>query len=452
MNLLLGGRWKASPTAEALVAFIKSLDLHGKDELSVGSGLLDVARAYLGDRPCCIWRVQDTKLEKSCERGMVDVFFDEGKEDHQAALARAIASGAPEFDSCKVSSIMPQLKNGFDGFLHIPIKTQGIVLAIFSLAVLKKEAQNVGFVQPLESLASIVGMVFQTKRDQEKMAERETHLKAEVKATTQELESTNNRLIERVKELKTLYKELQKRVKELTQANKAKNEFLSVVSHELRTPLTSLTGFVCVLLEEEAGAVNPQQKRFLTIIKQSADRLNVLISDLLDISRIESGRLNLHMCSFSLSELLQRSVVDLKASALAKSIELTLKGDDLPYEIWGDPSRIQQVVDNLISNAIKFTESGGKIDVLLENKGDAMKISVIDTGIGISADEREKVFDMFYQVDASTRRPTGGTGLGLAIARGIVALHGGEIWVESEMGKGSNFSFVIPRKKIPKAA
>ena len=113
---------------------------------------------------------------------------------------------------------------------------------------------------------------------------------------------------------------------------------------------------------------------------------------------------------------------------------------------------ISTILRNLVSNAIKFTESGGKIDVVLENKGDAMKVSVIDSGIGLPPEEKDKVFDMFYQVDATTRRATGGTGLGLAIARGIVALHGGEIWVESELGKGANFSFVIPRKQNQKAA
>ncbi len=450
MNGLLGGKGKTAPGAEALVAFIKSLDIHGKDELSIGSGLLDVARAYLNDRPCCIWKNVDGHLEKTSERGMVDVFFDEEKGTHQAVLAKAVASGALEFDSCKVSSIMPQLKTGFDGFLHIPIKSQGLVLGVFSLAVLKKEAQNIQFIQPIESLVSLVGMLLQTKIDQENMAQREERLKAEVKATTSELESTNNRLIERVKELKTLYKELQKRVKELTEANKAKNEFLSIVSHELRTPLTSLTGFICVLLEEEAGALNPQQKKFLTIVKQSANRLNILISDLLDISRIESGRLNLTMCSFSLSELLQRCVEDLRASALSKNLKLNLRRDLSPCEIWGDPTRIQQVVDNLISNAIKFTESGGMVEVVLENKGDALKVAVIDSGIGLPPAERDKVFDMFYQVDATMRRSTGGTGLGLAIARGIVALHGGEIWVESEVGKGSTFSFLLPCKKNQK--
>ncbi len=446
MNLFLAGKTKGVPTADALVAFIKSLELHGRDELSIGSGLLDIVRAYLGDRPCCIWKNQDAHLEKLCERGMVDVFFDPAKNEHQSALTRAVTSGAAEFDSCRVSSIIPQLKNGLDGFLHIPIKAQGSVRGLFSIGVLKKEAKNLNFVQPLECLADLVGILIQTKGDREQMGLREVKLKAEVKATTQELESTNNRLIERVKELKTLYKELQKRVKELTQANKAKNEFLSIVSHELRTPLTSLTGFICVVLDEEAGPLNEQQKRFLSIVKQSAKRLNVLISDLLDISRIESGRMNLHMCMFSLSELLQRSTEDLRASATSKNLTLTLKGDDLPYEIYGDPSRIQQVVDNLISNAVKFTESGGSVQVVLENKGDALKVSVIDTGIGLPKEEQEKIFDMFYQVDATARRATGGTGLGLAIARGIVALHGGEIWVESQPGKGSNFSFVIPRK------
>src|SRR4029077_1945051 len=120
--------------------------------------------------------------------------------------------------------------------------------------------------------------------------------------------------------------------------------------------------------------------------------------------------------------------------------------------IWGDPSRLQQVVDNLVSNAIKFTERGGEIDVTGEEKGDFLQVSVRDTGPGLSTEEQAKVFDMFYQADASTRRSAGGAGLGLAIARGILRMHGGQMYVRSEKGKGSTFTFVLPRQREQKAA
>src|SRR5205814_855635 len=149
---------------------------------------------------------------------------------------------------------------------------------------------------------------------------RETLLKSEVQATTRELEHTNKKLIDRVKELKILSTELEERVKELTHANRAKDEFLSIVSHELRTPLTSLVGFLAVVLDGEAGTLSDEQRKFLTIAKQSSDRLNLLIGDLLDISRIEAGRMNLDMETTSLFEILQKSVVGLQKTADTKKI------------------------------------------------------------------------------------------------------------------------------------
>jgi signal transduction histidine kinase len=149
---------------------------------------------------------------------------------------------------------------------------------------------------------------------------------------------------------------------------------------------------------------------------------------------------------------LQHSAQDLKSIADKKGVDLQFDVPAVLPTVWGDPSRLQQVIDNLISNAVKFTDKAGRVRVSAEDKGDCIKISVSDSGIGLSKDDQEKVFDMFYQADASMRRSTGGAGLGLAIARGIVVLHGGQIWVESELGKGATFSFVLPHHKTQKAA
>jgi signal transduction histidine kinase len=156
------------------------------------------------------------------------------------------------------------------------------------------------------------------------------------------------------------------------------------------------------------------------------------------------------MCS--VPEILRTSVEGLKSSAAAKDIALGMSIQGTVPDVWGDASRLQQVADNLISNAIKFTDRGGHVEVCVEEKGDLVQVSVIDTGPGLSTDEQSKVFDMFYQADASARRSAGGAGLGLAIARGIVTMHGGEIGVRSEKGKGSTFSFMVPRSKAQKAA
>jgi signal transduction histidine kinase len=449
---MLGKKWRSSSVVDVLVAFVQSWEMHGPDETSICSGTLDVIRAYLGDRPCCFWKTQDKGLLKLSERGMMELFYAEKEPEHQAALARALVSGSSEFDPCKLNALANDLKLGFDGLLHIPVKSKDDVIGLMSLAVTKKEARDREFVQPLESLGRLVAIALLHGYDQEVNITREQRLKAEVEATTRELEDTNHRLIERVKELKILYKELQHRVEELTNANRAKDEFLSIVSHELRTPLTSLSGFLSILLDEEAGAINDQQRKFLGIAKQSATRLNLIISDLLDVSRIESGRLNLEMGECSLHDILQTSFEGLKATAANKAIQLRLHSLPSFPMIWGDPSRLQQVVDNIVSNAIKFTDRGGEIDIVGEEKGDFLQVSVRDTGPGLSIQEQEKVFDMFYQADASTRRSAGGAGLGLAIARGIVTMHGGQISVQSEKGKGATFIFLIPRKKEQKKA
>ncbi len=452
MIKMLGKKWRGSSVVDVLVAFVQAWEMHGPDEVSISSGTLDVVRAYLGDRPCCIWKKQGDALSKVCERGMMELFYAEKEPEHQASLARALVTGSPEFDVCRMSPLASDLKLGFDGLLHLPIKSKDDMLGLLSLAVTKKESRDREFVQPLESLGRLVAIALQHGHSQEQNLNRERRLKAEVEATTRELEDTNKRLIERVKELKTLYGELQKRVEELTNANRAKDEFLSIVSHELRTPLTSLTGFLSVLLEGEAGPISDQQKKFLGIAKQSATRLNLIISDLLDVSRIESGRLNLEMGECSLYEILRTSHEGLKASAAGKSIQLRLQAVPNLPQIWGDPSRIQQVVDNIVSNAIKFTDRGGEVDIFGEEKGDFLQVSIRDTGPGLTTAEQEKVFDMFYQADASTRRSAGGAGLGLAIARGIVNMHGGQISVQSEKGKGATFTFLIPRMKEQKKA
>ncbi len=454
MTSMIGmiGKWKGSAVVDVLVAFVQAWDVRGPDEVSICSGTLDVIRAYLGDRPCCVWKKQGEGLIKICERGMMELFYSEKEPEHQAALKRALVTGSSEFDACRLSPLASDLKLGFDGLLHIPIKGKDDIMGIMSLAVVKKESRDREFVQPLEALGRLVAIALNYGRDQEQNISRERRLKAEVEATTRELEETNSRLIDRVKELKTLYKELQKRVEELTNANRAKDEFLSIVSHELRTPLTSLTGFLSVLLDEEAGSITEQQRKFLGIAKQSATRLNLIISDLLDVSRIESGRLNLEMGECSLHDILQTSYEGLKAAAANKSIQFRLHALPSLPQIWGDPSRLQQVVDNIVSNAIKFTERGGEIDLIGEEKGDFLQVSIRDTGCGLTPQEQEKVFDMFYQADASTRRSAGGAGLGLAIARGIVNMHGGQISVQSEKGKGATFIFLIPRKREQKKA
>lgn len=420
--------------SDLLADFVRSWLNLGTDEMSICSASLDLIKNHIGERPMCVWKVNGPVREKLCERGAFQAELDtpHGTDTHV---------------------VLGQNGSEFPGVIHAPIKIHADdVFGFLSVAVSKREASNAGFNERLTLLARLLAIALEHIKTRNTTNDRERLLKASVEATRRELERTNQKLIDRVRELKTLYQELQTRVDELTSANRAKDEFLSIVSHELRTPLTSLTGFLSVLLDEEAGPITEQQRKFLGIAKQSAVRLNIIISDLLDISRIESGRLNLEMDVCYLSDILKTSIEGLLSSAKSKELALTLEMPGGLPPIFADASRIQQVIDNLVSNAIKFTDKGGWVKVSVEEKGDLFQVSVADNGPGMSAEEQGKVFDMFYQADASTRRSASGAGLGLAIARGIVVMHGGQITVRSEKGQGSTFSFTVPRHKLQKAA
>ncbi len=247
-----------------------------------------------------------------------------------------------------------------------------------------------------------------------------------------------------------LYEKILAANRELERLNRVKTEFVSMVSHELRTPVTAIKGFVDVVLCEDAGPINEQQRRFLNIAHNSIERLSLLISDLLDISRIEAGQLKIILQPVSMEKLLQDCYDTYKASIESKKINFEFKIEKKIPLVNADESRVKQVIENLISNAMKFVSEKGFIRMNIEDLGDFVIISVADTGVGISKEDQDKIFSMFYQVDSSLTRKVGGTGLGLAISKAIVEMHGGRIWVESEPGKGSIFRFLLPRYREAK--
>ena len=225
-----------------------------------------------------------------------------------------------------------------------------------------------------------------------------------------------------------------------------KSSFLSVVSHELRTPLHSIKGFVDIILMGKTGEINETQTDFLRTVRQQTTHLQNLIDDLLEYSRLESGQVKLRLSQVSLPEV--ANVVIDKLKPLADQGQITLLSR-LPARlaaVEADRTRMEQVLTNLIENAIKFTPAGGSITVLGKDLGTELRISVIDTGIGIPAEELERIFDRFYQVDSSASRSYRGTGLGLTICKHIVEHHRGRIWAESEPNKGSSFHFVLPKR------
>lgn len=245
-----------------------------------------------------------------------------------------------------------------------------------------------------------------------------------------------------------LYTRLQEVNRELEQLDKIKNNFISIASHELRTPLTTIKGALSLILDEEVGSVNAQQKHFLGIANHSVNRLDLLISELLDISQIQAGQLILKMGDTSVSSILNQIKENIKEQMAQKNLNFFIesKVDQLP-NLQCDPQRISQAIENLISNAIKFTPMGGKIVFSGEDTGEFMILKVSDTGIGISSENQEKIFDKFYQIDSSSTREVGGTGLGLTIVKSIVELHGGRVWVESRLGEGATFYLLLPKTK-----
>ncbi|MBI3012042.1 MAG: hypothetical protein HYY63_00270 [Elusimicrobia bacterium] len=224
-------------------------------------------------------------------------------------------------------------------------------------------------------------------------------------------------------------------------------EFLSIVSHELKTPTTALKGAVDIVYYGEAGKLTPQQKRMLTIAQHSVERLTYLISDLLDVSRIEGGQIKLKMETASLGKILHDMQEAYLTIVQSKGIELSLQVSPNLPPVLVDDMRIKQVMDNLLSNAVKFTPPRGKITMTAKDRGDFVLVSVSDSGLGIKPQDQMKIFMKFFQVDSSLSRQAGGTGLGLAIAKSIVEMHGGEIWVESDLGKGSTFHFLLRHAK-----
>jgi len=244
-----------------------------------------------------------------------------------------------------------------------------------------------------------------------------------------------------------LYEKLRAANEKLEQINKLKNEFISMVSHELRTPLTTIKGFVSIVLNEETGPLNDQQRHFLQTSDRAIDRLTLLVSDLLDISRIEAGQIKMQLRPVSLRDIFNRLSASFAPQLKAQNLTLTVQTPEPLPPVLADPDRIGQVLDNLLSNALKFTSKGG-ITISTMDKGDFVQVSVKDTGVGIPREEQEKIFDKFYQIKIGTGWPSKGTGLGLAIVHSIIESHRGKVWVESEPGQGADFRFLLPRARV----
>ena len=241
-----------------------------------------------------------------------------------------------------------------------------------------------------------------------------------------------------------LFREIRDKSRQLEVANKHKSEFLANMSHELRTPLNAIIGFSEVLLERMFGDVNEKQEDYLKDIHSSGKHLLSLINDILDLSKVEAGRMELEAGRFRVPEAIDNAMTLVRERAQRHGISLGREVDPALDEIVADERKFKQILLNLLTNAVKFTPDGGRVDVIARRTDTALEVAVRDTGIGISADDQKLVFEEFRQVGRDYTNKQEGTGLGLALTRRFVELHGGGIRLESEPGKGSTFTFTIP--------
>ena len=269
-------------------------------------------------------------------------------------------------------------------------------------------------------------------------------LKRQVDVRTKELQLVNQEMDRRIVERTA---QLAEAMKQAQEADRLKSAFLATMSHELRTPLNSIIGFTGIILRERVGPLNEEQKKQLNMVKNSSQHLLALINDVLDISKIEAGQLQLVKEEVNLPQCIEKTIQTVKPLAETKGIELKALISDQINPFFADTRRVEQILLNLLSNAVKFTEKGF-VEVSAKEDASDIVVRIKDTGIGIKKEDMETLFKTFSQIDSGLSRKYEGTGLGLSISKRLVELMGGRIWVESVWGKGSTFSFSLPKTGV----
>jgi signal transduction histidine kinase len=278
-------------------------------------------------------------------------------------------------------------------------------------------------------------------RDAWSVAERQ----ARVEVTADEMTAINEQLRDEIAERRRAQQELERAKDAAEAANRAKSEFLANMSHELRTPLNSVIGFSDVLAEQVFGPLNENQAQYVTDILDSGQHLLSLVNDILDLAKIEAGSMEINRGPVDANRLVERTIQMFRERAIRRGIRLVGRIDEELGHIDADERRLKQLLYNLLSNALKFTPEGGEVRVEVLRQGEAVELRVADTGVGIAADQLEKIFESFYQVNSTLTKDAQGTGLGLAVVRQIAELHGGTVRAESEPGEGSTFIVSLPR-------
>ena len=331
----------------------------------------------------------------------------------------------PRYQELSSQRMGQQLGSGF--LAVFPIKAKGRFLGAIYCSGLEPRKLTPEEVRLIQSMSDQIGVALEN-----------IHLFEEVRSKTTELEA-------RTRELASSVQELEDKSRQLEGASRHKSQFLASMSHEFRTPLNAIIGFSDVLLDPSLEVSEEKRPRFLTHILNSGKHLLGLINEILDLSKIEAGRLELEIEPAAISDVLEAAESTLKPLAAKKAIDLRVESDGRIPRIPMDAARIRQVVLNLVGNAIKFTSEGRQVWLRANALDQFVRVEVGDTGPGIPVEDHERIFLEFEQARiGSAKSKPEGTGLGLALAKKFVEMHGGKIWVESEVGKGSKFYFTIP--------
>jgi signal transduction histidine kinase len=363
----------------------------------------------------------------------------------------------------------------------IPLISRDQVIGVLNLQSIKPNAYTEKELRIAERVGNQIAggianaqLFAELKRAEEALRGAQEILETRVQERTVELVKANNDLEIEIMEHSRTEEELNKAKEAAEAASRAKSEFLANMSHELRTPLNHIIGFTELVVDKQFGALNEAQEEYLNDVLHSSRHLLSLINDILDLSKVEAGKLELEVAEVNLRMLLENSLTMVKEKALKHRIRLSVDMDGVPDTIQADERKLRQIMYNLLSNAVKFTPDGGAVTlsarhltfeagywltreggqtVLLPTgsdegskiQGGLMEILVQDTGIGISRGDLERIFDPFERVESLSAGRHPGTGLGLSLTRRLVELHGGKIWAESDgEGKGSKFIFIIP--------
>ena len=318
----------------------------------------------------------------------------------------------------------------------------------------KKYFINSDRLQILNLLLSTYENAIQKNHELADATEELALLNEQLQENMAELESLNQKLLRVNEELQQQREVAEEARRQAIAANRAKSDFLANMSHELRTPLNSVIGFSEVLQDELFGGLNDKQREYVGNILFSGRHLLSLINDILDLAKIESGKMVLDLKEVTLSHLLADSLTMLQEKALKHGIRLDLEPGSEELCLLADERKLKQIMFNLLSNAVKFTPDGGRVSVQARNireegdgEADLVEISVADTGVGIREDDLPKLFTEFSQLSSPYTKAYEGTGLGLALTKRLVELHGGTVRAESTFGEGSRFSFVMPRRQ-----